>query len=184
MSGVDPKAAHRLLADDSTFATTALVIALKSFGADALHQDILELILDLEEEYKIELSEKVAERLQAIQLATTTDAFYEDVTAFRAITNTLLDGDPGFDAFDDISILEILWAIYEVELHHEKIDFTTPVANMIRMEIDNDGEDMSTLDQAMESPYHQKVVEDLRKDLVVQLQQIGVPPGDVPPATF
>lgn len=184
MKGVDPKAAHRLLSDDATFATTALVIALKSFGAEALQQDVLELILDLEEEFKVELSEKVSERLQAIQLATTTDAFYEDVTAFRAIANTLLDGDPGFDAFDDVSIIEILWAIYEVEMHHEKIDFTRPVAHIIQVEIENDGEEVTELDEAMGSSYHQNIMRELRVDLVAQLGQIGVPEGDVPEVKF
>jgi len=177
---MDKSEVFRLLADDGTFATTAQVIALKTFGDEAFEMDPLVLIAELEDEYGMDMSEEVAEKLQAITLATTTDAFYEDPTAFRSIANTLIDGDPGFDGFDDLTIVEILWAIWEVELHHEEIDFSASVAALIDKEIENDGEEMDELDEAMKSPYHQKIVEELRRQLIEQLSAIGIPPGEVP----
>ncbi|NDB66314.1 MAG: hypothetical protein EB168_11720, partial [Euryarchaeota archaeon] len=149
MSDLDKSEVFRLLADDGTFATVAQIIAIKTFGDDALIADPLVLIADLEDEYGMEMSEKVAERLQAINLATTTDAFYEDVTAFRSIANTLIDGDPGFDGFDDLTITEMLWAVYEVELHHEETEFSNQVSQLIQLEIENDGEEMNDLDAAL-----------------------------------
>ena len=74
----DPKQAFKALADDATFATTAHVIALNTFGDEIYDMDPLELIMALEDEYKMEMSEEVAEKLQAILLATTTSAFFED----------------------------------------------------------------------------------------------------------
>jgi hypothetical protein len=178
---VDPKQAFKALADDATFATTAHVIALNTFGDEIYDMDPLELISALESEYKVEVSEEVAEKLQAILLATTTSAFFEDPVAFRAIANTLLEGDPGFDGFDDVTIPELLWAIYEVELNHEGTDFSPMVERIIKEEIENDGEDIDTLDEAMNSSYHQRAIREFRDDLAGQLAPFGVSRSDLSP---
>ena len=108
VSEIKPQSIVKLLSDDATFGTIAHLIASFKYG-DALYEmDTLELFAELEEDFKVELSEHVRQRLQAILLATTTDAFYEDPEAFRAITNTLLEGDPGFMFFDDLTVPEIL----------------------------------------------------------------------------
>jgi hypothetical protein len=178
---VDPKGAFKALYDEATFGTTAQVIALHTFGDEIYNMDPLELIAALEDEYRVEMSEKVAEKLQAILLSTTTDAFFEDPVAFRAIANTLLEGDPGFDGFDDVTIPELLWAIYEVELNHPGTDFSPSVDRMIQEEIENDGEEIDTLDEAMHSKYHQRAVREFREDLAAQLRPFGVASTDLPP---
>jgi ribosome recycling factor len=171
---LDKKEIFKALSDDATYATTAHVIALGTFGDDIYDMDPLELFSALEDEYKSELSEEVAEKMQAILLATVTDAFYEDPMAFRAIANTLLEGDPGFDGFDNVTVPEILWAIYEVELNHESRNFSPKVANMIEHELENEGEDIDTLDEAMNSTYHQRSVREFRRELEEQLAAVGV----------
>ena len=117
---IDKKEAFKALSDDATFGTTAHVIALATFGEDIYEMDPLELFMNLEDEYKMELSSEVAEKLQAILLSTTTDAFYEDPTAFRAICNTLIEGDPGFDGFDNRFLDQVirLTKVKGVSKHH------------------------------------------------------------------
>jgi hypothetical protein len=171
---LDRKEVFKALSDDATFATTAHVIALGTFGDDLYGMDPLEIIIALEDEYKAELSEEVAEKLQAILLATITDAFFEDPVAFRAIGNTLLEGDPGFQGFDNLTVPEILWAIYEVELNHETMDFSPQVEKLIEYELENEKEDIDSLDEAMNSTYHQRAVREFRGDLQEQLAAIGV----------
>jgi hypothetical protein len=177
----DPKQAFKALADDATFATTAHVIALNTFGDEIYNMDPLEVIMALEDEYKVEVSEDVAEKLQAILLATTTSAFFEDPVAFRAIANTLIEGEPGFDGFDDVTIPEILWSVYEVELNHEGSEFSPAVTRIIQEEIENDGEDIDSMEEAMSSSYHQRAVRELRFDLAKQLAPFGVTSADLPP---
>jgi hypothetical protein len=178
---LDPKQAFKALADDATFATTAHVIALNTFGDEIYNMDPLEVIMALEDEYKVEVSEDVAEKLQAILLATTTSAFFEDPVAFRAIANTLIEGEPGFDGFDDVTIPEILWSVYEVELNHEGSEFSPAVTRIIQEEIENDGEDIDSMEEAMSSSYHQRAVRELRFDLAKQLAPFGVTSTDLPP---
>jgi len=171
---LNKKEIFKALSDDATYGTTAHIIALGTFGDDIYDMDPLELFMNLEDEYKVEMSDDLADKLQAILLATTTNAFFEDPVAFRAIANTLLEGDPGFDGFDNVTTTEVLWSIYEVELNHEGTEFTPAVSALINKEIDNEGEDVDTLDEAMNSSYHQRAIRVFRKELEEQLQLVGV----------
>jgi hypothetical protein len=175
------KEIFRLLSDASTFATTALVICLKNFGTDTFTMDPLELIAELEDRFKVELNNDVAEKLQAITLAVSTDAFYEDPVAFRAICNTLLNGEPGFDGFDNVTILEMVWSIYEVDILHGGAEFSSKVISMIQHEVDNDGEDIDDIEMAMSGDYVTRAIQELRWDLLEELAIYGVDESDLPP---
>jgi len=129
--------------------------------------------MNLEDYYKMEMSNEVAEKLQAILLATTTDAFYEDPVAFRAICNTLIEGDPGFDGFDKLTVPEILWSIYEVELNHPGMDFARSIKLMIEKELEEEVEDLDELDEAIQVPYYQRAIRELKDDLDNQLVSVG-----------
>ena len=170
---IDKKEAFKALADDATFGTTAHVIALATFGEDIYQMDPLELFMNLEDEYKMELSDEVAEKLQAVLLATTTDAFYEDPVAFRAICNTLIEGDPGFDGFDKLTVPEIMWSIYEVELNHPGTEFSKTIASIIEKEIEEEVEDIDELDEAIQLTYYQRAMRELKDDLDEQLTAVG-----------
>ena len=52
---------------------------------------------------------------------------------------------------------------------------------LIEHELSNDGEDIDTLDEAMNSTYHQRAVRDLRGELAEQLDAIGIPGNELPP---
>jgi len=177
---LDKKEVFKALSDDATFGTTAHVIAIATFGEEVYQMDPLELFMNLEDEYKMEISDEVCEKLQAILLATTTDAFYEDATAFRAIANTLIEGNPGFEGFDNLTVPEILWSIYEVELNHEPIEFSASVNKLIATELEEEVEDMDEISEAMEVPYYQRAVRDLRGELAEQLVAIGFEQHNLP----
>lgn len=170
---IEKKEAFKALSDDATFGTTAHVIALATFGEEVYTMDPLELFMNLEETYKMELSDEVAEKLQALLLATTTDAFYEDATAFRAICNTLVEGDPGFDSFDNLTVPEIMWAIYEVELNHPGGEFSKQVQEIIEKEMEEEVEDLDELDEAIKVPYYHRALRQLRDELAEQLELVG-----------
>lgn len=170
---IDKKEAFKALSDDATFGTTAHVVALATFGEDIYEMDPLELFMNLEEAYKMELSDEVAEKLQAILLSTTTNAFYEDPTAFRAICNTLVEGDPGFDGFDNLTVPEILWSIYEVELNHPGMEFSKSISSMIEKELEEEVEDLDELDEAIQVPYYHRAMRQLKDELSEQLEKIG-----------
>ena len=173
--------ATKALSDDSTFATVAHAICILTFGETLYEMDPLDIFMSLQEEYGIELSDAVSERIQAIMLATSTDAFYDDPEAFRAIANTLLEGDAGFLMMDDLSIPEILWAVYEVGINHGDRDFAPAVERLINKEIENEGiEQVDELEEAEQIPYFDQAIEELRDTLMSQLNAIGLNGGTLP----
>jgi len=174
----DRSVVTELLASDATFATVAHIVAYGEYGNDTYEMDILELFTRLEEDYRVEMSEEVRQKLQAILLATTTDAFFQDPEAFKAIANTLVDGDPGFLVFDDLTIPEILWSTYEVSLNHPGTDFTPAVQALIDKELREEGFDSE--EEAEEHPYFYRAVKKLRTDFKSQLRQLKLDAAKLP----
>lgn len=124
---LDPKAVARLLTDQNALATPLHIICLRTYG-EAVHQmDPVEIWLSLEEDFGVELPLEVEARINAIFIATTTDAFYHDQEAFRAITLSLCDGDPSLELLEVPEPQEVLWACYEVGLNRPEVDFAPDV---------------------------------------------------------
>ena len=180
VSQLQPKSVVKLLSDDATFGTVAHIIAISKYGEAVYEMDILELFADLEEDYRVELSEDVRQKLQAIILATSTDAFYQDPEAFRAIANTLIEGDPGFMFFDNLTLPEIMWAMYEVGLNHPGTDFSAAVKKLIDSEVNDEGLDFEDLDEAEEIPSVEATLSNLRNELIEQLASLNLPVTEVP----
>tara|TARA_B100000579_G_scaffold95302_1_gene75422 strand:- start:77 stop:637 length:561 start_codon:yes stop_codon:yes gene_type:complete len=180
MPDLNKKEVFKALSDDATYGTTAHVISLATFGEKVYEMDPLELFMALQDEYKMEISDEVCEKLQAILLATTTDAFFEDPVAFRAISNTLIEGDPGFDGFDNLTVPEILWAIYEVELNHEEMEFSPAVSKLIEKELEEEVEDIDEVEEAIQVPYYHRAIRALRSELAEQLEAVGFANHELP----
>jgi|GEM_PF-5902754 hypothetical protein len=177
---INRKVAGNLLSEDSTFGTTAHIIAYGAYGDEMYEMDILELFSKLEDDFGVEMSDDVRQKLQAIMLCTQSDAFFHDPEAFRAVCNTLVDGDPGFLIFDDLTIPEILWSTYEVSLNHPGVEFTQAVNNLIDRELKEEGEDLDSLDEAGDLPYFDRAVTHLRGELKEQLNTLGVDTAKLP----
>ena len=177
---MDRSAVADLLSDDNTFGTVAHIIAFSTYGEDMYEMDILELFHNLEDDYKTQLSQDVCQKLQAILLATSTDAFFQDPEAFRAISNTLIEGDPGFMIFDELTVPEILWANYEVSLNHPGTDFTPAVQALIDRELREEGVDSE--EELEESPYYDRAMARLRTDFKGQLRKLDLDPSHLPSA--
>ena len=180
---MDKKEAGNLLTEDSTFGTVAHIIAYSAFGDEMYAMDPLELYANLEDEYRVNVAEDVQQKLQAILLATSTDAFFHDPEAFRAICNTLVEGDPGFLTFDELTIPEILWSSYEVSLNHPGTEFSPQVQRVIDRELAEEGEDLDDLEEAEDLPYFDRAVNRLRDEMVEQLDRLGVDSKKLPPIT-
>ena len=170
---IDKSKAAELLADDETFGTVAHIIAYSAFGNAIYEMDIQELFAELEDEFKVQLSQDVCQKLQAILLATTTDSFFEDKEGFRAIANTLIEGDPGFLTFDDLTVIEILWSSYEVSLNHPGREFDPAVDMLMNKELAEEGFDSE--EEAEEEPYYDRAMTKLFNDFKGQIITLGLP---------
>lgn len=119
---LNKKEVYKALSDSDTYATVLLAICLVSYGEETFKVDPLTLYQWLKEDYGAILSEASENKLNALLVSMTSDKFYTDLDVFKSVCKTLTDGDPGvYDPnFDDPTLIEILWGIYEVSLNTDK----------------------------------------------------------------
>jgi hypothetical protein len=170
-------AVFNLLSDDGAVATALHVIALRAYGPEIYEIDPLELYTRLEEDFQTRLTVDNESKLQAIMLATSTEMFFEDSEAFRGISNTLTDGDPGLNGLDDVTLAEAAWAMYEVELNHGPGEMSPKIAeqlgNIMADEADDNPDNpFAHVDQFLQERWN------LLRD---QLTRLEVPEADIPP---
>lgn len=168
---------YRALSDDGTFATCLHIILLASYGEEIYQVDPLELLLRLQEDFNVQVTDSNENKLKAILLATETDIFYEDPEAFRSISETLTNGDPGIDLLDRLTVPEVFLGIYEVELNHGPHEFSPPVMSIIDNVIAVEADESDTDDP---SEYVWNYLRQQRQRLVDQLQDLGISTIDVP----
>jgi len=165
------------LMDAATYATVLHVILLVKYGEDIYEVDPLELYARIKDDFGVTLPEANEQRIQAILLSTSTDAFYEDIRVFTATCNTLLAGDPGFESMDDLSVAEIFWALFEVELNHGEEEPCPEIQAMIAHEVREEAEDSSGLERPN---YVLGELAEHRKNLRNQLIKIGIKDFELP----
>jgi len=186
MKDFDRKAVGDLLEDPDTTATALLVIVLGSYG-DAVFgdeeqgippMDPLELWQNLKDDYHAQTCEENENRLNAIMLALSSDAFYDSEEAFTAIASSLEDGDLGDTVtgeMEPLTVPEILWAIYEVELNRDdKQDFSPAIVALIDQTMTTEAADMEGSMDGNPMSYWENFLSDKRSQLMQELRILGV----------
>ncbi len=168
--------ASKLLESPETFATTLHVILLAAYGAAVYEMDPLDIYAQVKDDFGVVIPEEGENRLNAMFMALTTDAFYQSAQAFESIATALHSGEIGDEVeglFDSMTLPETLWALYEVKLNREDEDPLAPEVDalIIRTIADECSEDgLQYVEQHMEQ---QKV------DLHSELLKLGVPAEDL-----
>jgi hypothetical protein len=177
---LDKKAVFRLLSDDGTLATVAHIIALSAYGPEIYELDPLEILLRLEEDFNVHVTDPVENKLKAILLATATDLFYENPEAFRSISETLTNGDPGIDLLDTLTLPEAGWAMFEVNLNHGPRDLEPGVQRLLEHVINSEASEMGEGPEAASFDYVMELMREQHSLLVGQLSELGISSADVP----
>ncbi len=142
---IDRRTVGDLLADPETSATVLHAVLLAFYKEDLYGDaaqgippmDPVELWVRVKEDFHVNAHENNENKINALQLAIATDAFYEDPLAFISICLALYDGDVGdmvTGAMEEPTVAEILWGIYEVELNR---DDNQPFSDSVMSVIDN-----------------------------------------------
>lgn len=173
----DRKVAGRLLSDPDTYGSVLLTLALAELGEDLFETDPLEIYARLEETYRQRIPEQGENRLNAIMLAVATDAFYESLEGFISVAATLHDGDLGdliSGVFDEVTIPECLWAIYEVELMRDgnTPEFSQSIIEFLAREFEEDGSELPEI-EGLRDDYRQ-FMDESKAELLQQFQDLGI----------
>ena len=182
----EKRLAADLLADTETTATVLHMIILAAYG-DEVYGSIengieqaepVELWMRIKDDFSVNIPESNENKVNALMLALSTEAFYDDPLAFISICNALYSGDLGDlvdGALEDLTMPEMLWGIYEVELNRgDSEGFALPIDRLIDEIIKNEAEDNEELEQAEVVPYYEKFVAEMRDDMLVQMRMLGV----------
>lgn len=182
----DKRKAADFLADTETTATVLHMIILAAYGDEVYgsvengveQADPVELWLRIKEDFSVTVPESNENKVNALMLALSTDAFYEDPLAFISICNALYSGDLG-DLVDgmleDLTIPEMLWGIYEVELNRgESRGFILQIDKLMDEIIQNEAEDNEELEEEQVVPYYERFVQEMRDDMLIQMRILGV----------
>jgi hypothetical protein len=180
---LNTEAARNIVGSEDATATALHSILLALYG-EALYgeepMDPLEIYADLEERFNITVPEDNENRINAIIMAVSSNAFYEDETAFVAIAESLLDGDLGdvpTGEMGGLSTLELLWAIYEVAVNRDENvpPFAPAIARMIETIANDEAQEDND-----EIPSDVQDVEFLREKRAQVLQQLQSLWGEFP----
>lgn len=127
------------LQSPETSATFLNALIRRQYGDEAYDWDPLTVYLELQADYGVDMSSEAMEKWSALQVALTTNAFYNRLDAFLAICNTLSDGAPYFTAFDPVTVEEAAWGIAEVALNRNPLPFSYAIKQYLYVILEQDG---------------------------------------------
>lgn len=183
---IDRRTVGDLLADPETSATVLHAVLL-AFYKEELYgdessgippMDPVELWVRIKEDFHVNAHENNENKINALQMAIATDAFYEDPLAFISICLALYDGDVGdmvTGALEEPTVAEILWGIYEVELNRDDNQpFSSAVMEIIDNTIASEAEEQNE-DLADIMPAYDKLLEFKRQKMFDEMRLLEWP---------
>jgi hypothetical protein len=104
---------RQLLTDETTFATTLLVLLLDMYGPDALEWDPQTVVLEFADDFGVELSRENLDKLMTAREIFTSDDFFRRLPIFVQFCNILAGDDVRPDMFNPADAAECAWGIVE-----------------------------------------------------------------------
>lgn len=144
------KVAAELLENPETEATVIHYILLRKYGEELYSADPVDIYARIGADFHAQLSEEGENRLNALLLALTTDAPYDEEEPFEAVcmalaSGTIPDGmDGAMEGIDGLTVAEMLWGVYEMSINLDEVpEFSEAVvhfmARVMEEEMSEDG---------------------------------------------
>ena len=130
---------QKLLQSGKTLATVINAIIVSNYGEDAYTWDPLTVAMELKDDFEVDVVPEVLDKWCAIQVVMCSDAFFKRIDAFLSVCNTLSSGEPFFSAFDPVTVDEAAWAIAEVSMNRDMLEFSPTIKSYLkkRLEFEN-----------------------------------------------
>lgn len=127
------------LENPDTSATLLHAIVRRRYGEDWYLWDPVTVELELRDDYGAEIPAENMDKLCAIQVLITSDAFFRNHEAFMAICSTFSEGNPLFNVMDDVSVEELAWGVTEAAINRELLTFSPRIKRSTRELLAQDG---------------------------------------------
>ena len=174
--------AGTLLADPETYATVLHAILLAAFEVDIYHIDPLELYARISDKFRVQMPEDNENKVNAILMSVSTDAFYEDPLVFKSVAGALFYGDIGGEIdgeINDLTLPEVAWALFEVGINRdEPADLEPRVSAVIASVASREAASHPDPEQTPEA-YTARIIAQRKEELVSQFELLGVPRSEL-----
>lgn len=134
------------LESPETLATVVHAIMLDQYGEQAYGWDPVTCAMELADDFRAEVCTPAMDRWCAMQVIMGSDAFFKRLDAFLNVCNTLASGAPSFEMFDPVTSEEAAWAVAEVAMNRDMLQFSYPIQQYMRQRLEADGFDPSSGD--------------------------------------
>jgi hypothetical protein len=184
---INVKVAGDLFAEPESSATVLHAILLSTYK-DALYgnpetgeppMDPVALWLAVKEDFRTYPHENNENKINALMLGLSTDAFYEDPLAFRGICMSLYDGDLGDmvnGVVEDLTVPELLWGIYEIELNRDDVrPFMGNVVHIIDETISLEADERFGGEEPAVVPYFEEIIQVKQEHMFNDMRAVGWP---------
>lgn len=135
----DAYAKRQALESPDTFASVIHAIIIQQYGEAAYDWDALTIAMEVKQDFDADISPQALDRFCALQVVMANDSFFKRVDAFMGICNTLTEGSPFADMFNQVTTEELAWGIAEVSLNREILPISYGVRKYIQVTLKNDG---------------------------------------------
>lgn len=127
-----------------TFAAVLLTLFIDAFGTEALTWDPATIVLEVEEEFNVDLPQETFDKLIAAIQILTTDRFYKNLPDFIMFCNVLSGDEYRPDVFNPADAEEVAWGITESVLisppdEDDPEPFTEEIRAYIGAALDSEG---------------------------------------------
>lgn len=180
------EAAREILRDPSASATAKHAIVLAAYPKELYGSeeddipplDPIEIWMNIEEDFRVTIPEQTENKINALMAALSTDAFYERVEPFAAICSALYVGDMDDiidQSFHELTLPEMLWGIFEVEINREGVtDFSPGIEQFILRQVHEEAEEQQLGNPNQLISYNERFVNKLKRDMLQDLRSLGV----------
>lgn len=174
----------KALANEDSFATTIRVAVESIYGPDvfgnpAMGVEAADPVLIWRAVYDdlgISMPEQSENRINALITALSYQGFYYDPEAFTAVCNALYSGEIGdviSAGLDELTVPEITWGMYEVDLNRGQPGEYSPAVQKVIAETVQD-ENMEQQEGLVEPFYVDVFMSETIEDLKFQLNSLGL----------
>ena len=123
---------QQALQSPETSATVLHAILREKYGEEFYEWDPTTVYLETRADWNADMCPEAVDRMSAIQVVMTSNAFFQRLDCFLPVANSLNDGSPFFESFSPVSVEECAWAIAEVALNREMLPFAYPIRQYIK----------------------------------------------------
>lgn len=136
---------QNLLQSPDTLATVLHAILRDRYGDEWYGFDQLSVMMDLQDDFKVDPCPAAMDRIAAIQTLMTGDSFFTRIDAFVGVCNAFSSGDPFFGAFDPVTVEEAAWGIAEAGMNRDMLPFSPTIRQYCRIVLREGGYGDSSL---------------------------------------